>query len=453
MMQSLQEQYQKLMAEQRDPKRSAWGNNTAAANGATLASDVLNMIIFEALKSRASDIHIEPFQEWLRIRFRVDGNLYEVLRIPHAHNVTIVPRIKVSANMPTDAMSGRKSMDGRFSITIGSTEFDFRVATFPTLMGDKIAIRILNKDQGLVDLAKIGMSPQDLGNLEKILQRKNGLLIVSGPTGSGKTTTLYSILNRIHTTSVNIVTLEDPIEYQIYGINQCDINKKGDETFASGLKSILRQDPDVILIGEVRDAATADIAIRASITGHLVLTSLHANSAVGTVIRLVNMGLERYMVSYAVIGAVAQRLVPRLCKHCCVPYTIEANVLQAICDQCGLDIQLFSIKSSNSLNKGLDYSDDIETHENISGSMTLYKKVGCEQCNGTGYLGRVGIFEVVFFSDDLRDAIVRNASVPELEAIARRKGFRSLAIDAIEKAKQGLVTVEDIYSILLEKGS
>ncbi len=448
-MLSLQEQYQKLISGQNNPKRAAWGNAAVVA-GPSLASDVLNTILSEAIKARTSDIHFEPCEDGLRVRFRVDGNLYEVLRIPNSHNVTIMARIKVLANMPTDAMSSRKAMDGRLSITVGKNEYDFRLATFPTLLGEKMAIRILSKDQGLVNLKKIGMSPEDLARLEKIILRKNGLLIVSGPTGSGKTTTLYSILNRIHTPQVNIVTLEDPVEYQIDGINQCDINKKGDETFASGLKAILRQDPNVILIGEVRDSETADIAIRASITGHLVLTSLHANSAIGTVIRLINMGLERYMVAYAVIGAVAQRLVPKLCEKCRVPYVIEFKVLQALCEECGLDSNSF-LPAKPAVEKAVEYIDD--SNEAVPQEITLYKKMGCEHCNGTGYMGRVGVFEVVFFSDELRDAIIRNTPVAGLEAIARQKGCRSLAVDAIEKARLGLVMVEDIYPILLEKGS
>lgn len=451
-MKVIKEKYAQLIAAQNDPKRSSWGG-VNSVTGAGLTSDAVNLILAEAISARTSDIHIEPFQDMMRIRFRVDGILYEVLNVPHAHNVNIVARIKVLCNLPTDAIASRKPMDGRFSAKIGKDEFDFRVATFPTLLGEKIAIRVLSKKHGQVNLNGIGMNPEDLSKLERIIGCDNGLLIVCGPTGSGKTTTLYSVLNYLHSPRLNIVTLEDPVEYQIYGINQCDIRKKGDESFASGLKAVLRQDPDVILIGEVRDLETAEIAIRASITGHLVMTSIHANSALGTVVRLVNMGLERYMVSYAVIGAVAQRLVPQLCEKCRSPYSIETSTLRALCEQFDLDLNLFLPAAQTAVREGKMREIGQAYAEAIAASTaTFYKKNGCEHCNGTGYAGRVGIFEVVMFSEELRDAIVRGVSLTDLEDIARKKGNRSLAMDAIEKAKLGLVTIDDIYPILLEKG-
>jgi type IV pilus assembly protein PilB len=238
------------------------------------------------------------------------------------------------------------------------------------------------------------------------------------------------------------------VEYQIDGINQCDIKQKGDENFATGLKAILRQDPNVVLIGEIRDTETAEIALRASLTGHLVLTSLHANNAIGTVVRLINMGLERYMVSYAVIGAVAQRLVPKLCEKCRTPYKATPEDINHICDQCGISPALFQRNKPASGEGGVQYLGEGEEPQE---ELTLYKRAGCDLCSGTGYFGRMGIFEVIFFTDELRDAIVRNASIAELEAIAEKKGFKNLASDAIDKLKNGFVTVEDIFPILLER--
>lgn len=453
-MKALQETYYKLLNSQNpDAKGSLW-KTAPPAEAKNLTSRITDLILSEAMNSRASDIHFEPMQTLLRIRFRVDGKLYDVLEIQNNSNLTIISRIKVLANLPTDAMSGQKPMDGRFSFKNEKQEFDCRVSTFPTLLGEKIVIRILNKDSSLINLKKVGFHPSDLIKIEQCIQRKNGLFIVSGPTGSGKTTTLYAILNQLHTPHVNIVTLEDPVEYQIDGINQCDIQKRGDRDFAAGLKGILRQDPDVILIGEIRDSETAEIAIRASITGHFVITSLHANSAIGTAIRLINMGLERYMVSYAVIGAIAQRLVRRLCPQCRIPYPIKTEALNRIYQRYGV-----SPESVNEIDQqSTQTPGELQLQRvkptittNSSSETILYKGGGCEHCRGTGYIGRLGVFEVVNFSDKLREAIINNASPIELENIAKEKGYRSLVLDALQKVKAGIITFDDIYPILLER--
>jgi len=438
-MDSLREGYAKLMAGgPKAAKPSLWKSSTPTEGTSHLTSMAADLILSEAIQARASDIHIEPMKVGLRVRFRIDGKLYDVLEIPNPSEVTITARVKVLSNLPTDAMSSKKSMDGRFSFKNGSREFDFRVSTFPTILGEKIAIRILNKDTSVTDLKKVGFAPDDLARLERCIQRKSGLILVSGPTGSGKTSTLYAILNRLHTPDVNIVTLEDPVEYQIEGINQVDIRKSGGESFVSGLKAILRQDPNVILIGEIRDSETADIAIRASITGHLVLSSIHANSAIGTVIRLINMGLERFMTCYATIGAVAQRLVPRLCTTCRVPYNVDPDAFKKILQQVGLTTADTQLQP---------------TAGEAQKSLVFYKTAGCSLCNNTGYLGRVGIFEVVAFNETLRNAIMRNASTTELKSIAAQMGCRSLAMDAIDKMKAGLITFEDVFPILLENNN
>ncbi len=446
-MLSLKTRYAELLS--RGAKKSAWGS-PAPSSGANLTSEIVNLILAEAVTARASDIHLEPRHGQLMVRFRIDGKLYEVLEILESSEINVLPRLKILANLPTDSVSSRKALDGRFSMEIAGKKFDFRIATFPTLLGDSIAIRILNKDAGMVNLTKIGLNAADQARLERTIQRQSGLVVVSGPTGGGKTTTLYSLLGRLHTSSVNIVTLEDPVEYQIDGINQCDIKNKGNEEFISGLKAVLRQDPDIILIGEIRDHESAEIAIRASITGHLVLTSVHANSALGTVLRLIDMGLERHMVSYALIGALSQRLVRRICDGCRTPYKIDANTLARLCQQYGMDPKLFVQAIQKNADGGLHY---LGNADSLPAEFMLYKGLGCDQCGGTGYKGRIGVFEVVQFTEELRDAIINKATLAEMENIASRNGFQSMAMDAIQKVKSGLVNIDDIYPILLEKSS
>ena len=431
-------------------KKGVWGTGSAKPTGTVLTSEVVDLILAEAVVGRASDIHIEPRPSGFKIRLRVDGKLYESLDIANAPELNIVPRLKILAGLPTDAGSSRKAWDGRFSMKIGEGSYDFRIATFPTLLGEKVAIRILNKDSGLMNLKRIGLNPQDLLHLERIIQRKSGLFVVSGPTSAGKTTTLYSMLRFLPAQVLNIVTLEDPVEYQIDGINQCDVKTKTDGDFASGLKAVLRQDPDVILIGEIRDAESAEIAVQASITGHLVLTSLHANSAAGIFMRLVNMGIEKHLVAFALTGAMAQRLVPRVCESCRVPHKIDAQGLNRICISCGIDPKLF-VSAQNS-GEG-EVHDLTAENEKLPAETVFYKGKGCERCAGTGYRGRIGIFEIIQFTEELREAILHDANSAEIENIAMAGGYRSLAVDAIQKAKAGLVTLDDIYPILLEKSS
>ncbi len=444
-MESLQEKYNKLIST--TAKKVPWGKASKEQND-SFNSDIVDLILTEAVASRASDIHIEPQQKFIRIRYRIDGKLYNMLEVVETPEIHLIPRIKIMTDIPTDTVSSRKAWDGRFSMTILNQQYDFRVATFPTVMGDKISIRILNKSSELIDLKKIGLRPEASSTLDQIIQRKNGLLIVSGPTGEGKTTTLYSILRRLNTSTVNIVTLENPVEYQIDGFNQCDINKKVSEDFTSALKATLRQDPDIILVGEIRDLESAEIALRASITGHLVMTSIHANSAIGTVARLINMGLERHMIAYALIGAVSQHLVPRICDGCRVPYKFDPVMFKKICEQCGIDPKLF-INKSPRINAGsIQYNTE---NENPPEDVIFYKGTGCEACKGTGFYGRIGIFEIVQFTEDLREAIVNNATIPEIEKLAEMKGFQSMAVDALLKVRSGTVFFEDIFHILLEK--
>ncbi len=454
-MLSIKTQYAQLLSTFTENKKTVWGSTSASPAAATLTSEIVTFLLKQAIINRASDIHLEPRPDKVVVRYRIDGKLHEVLEVETNSNINLLPRIKLLAGIPTDQASSKKSWDGRFASEINGTKFDFRVATFPTILGDKIALRIISKDHDAVDLKKIGLSTADTVRLERLIQRKSGLIVISGPTGGGKTTTLYSILRRLYNPSVNIVTLEDPVEYQIDGINQCDLKNrgKGDEDFISGLKSILRQDPDIILIGEIRDSESAEIAVRASITGHLVFTSLHANSAIGTLVRLVNMGLENHVVSYALIGSLAQRLVRKICDGCKVPYKVDPPAIIRLCAQCGINPKLFfpaPQKPTGQQSGSLLYT---ATDEKPSESITLYKGTGCDHCSGTGYRGRVGVFELVVVNEELREAIMNKAPVATLEQIAVKEGYHSMVIDAINKAKAGQVSLDDIYPILLEKSA
>lgn len=451
-MSELQTRIDELIVQSAD-KKSRWGQSadkTADKNPVT--SRVVDLILEQAIIERASDIHIEPDMEGLRVRYRIDGQLYEVLRLKES-DIAILPRIKIMAGLATDTMAKRKSQDGRFHLNIGANAYDFRLSTFPTVNGEKMAIRILSEGAGRLKLENVGLDNQDLAKLLRLMCHKHGILLVTGPTGSGKTSTLYALLNKVNSAQVNIVTLEDPVENQVAGLNQCDIKTKSDFSFAEGLKAILRQDPNIILVGEMRDQETAEIAIRASMTGHLVISSLHANSAIGTVTRLLNMGLDSYMVSYALIGAVAQRLVRTICEQCRTPYTLNAEQIKQLRILFGITPDMLTSKKPEtpSTETGMMYLSAVDEKEADVPSIVLYKGKGCEYCRGTGYRGRIGIFEVVVFNDEIREAIVRRASTTEITAIAVRNGTRRLAVDALEKVKKGITTFEEVGPILLEK--
>ena len=453
-MSDIQTRFDALINENSD-KKNRWGMSSdgKASDKNPLTSQAVNLIIEQAIVDRASDIHIEPSAEGLRVRYRIDGQLYEVLRVDDP-DIAILPRIKVMAGLATDTMAKRKSQDGRFHMDIGASGFDFRLSTFPTVNGEKMAIRILSEGVGRLKLENTGMDNQDLTRVMRLMHHKHGIILVTGPTGSGKTSTLYALLNKVNSPKMNIVTLEDPVEYQVPGLNQCDIKSKSDFNFAEGLKAILRQDPNIILVGEMRDQETAEIAIRASMTGHLVISSLHANSAIGTVTRLLNMGLDPYMVSYALIGAVAQRLVRTICEQCRTSYSLTQDQLNQLRVLFGITPEmLMAAKPPEKVNSeaGMMYLSSSQNKATDATSVVFYKGKGCEHCRGTGYRGRIGIFEIVVFDDDIRDAIVRGASTTEITAIAVRRGTKRLAVDALEKVKKGLTTFDEVGPILLEK--
>lgn len=450
-MSELQNRFDSLIAQSGD-KKTRWGipASDKSADKNPITSQVVDLILEQAIVERASDIHIEPDTGGLRVRYRIDGELYEMLNLKDP-DIAVLQRIKIMSQLPTDTMARRKSQDGRFNQKIGAENYDFRISTFPTVQGEKMAIRILSESVGQMKLENMGLDNYDLGRLTRLMQYKHGLLLVTGPTGSGKTSTLYALLNKVNSPKINIITLEDPVEYQIAGLNQCDIKTKSDFNFAEGLKAILRQDPNIILVGEMRDQETAEIAMRASMTGHLVISTLHANSAIGTVNRLINMGLDPYMVSYSLIGAVAQRLVRMICDQCRTAYTLNPEQISRLKQIYGIDPQMLSLNPAKPRNEGdvtyLDYAQDSAPDLKI----VVYKGQGCQYCRGTGYRGRTGIFEIVVFNDEIREAIVRGASSTELAQLVIKHGTRTLAFDAVEKVKKGVTTLEEVSAILLER--
>ncbi len=374
---------------------------------------LINAILTEAVKSNASDIHIETFERDLVVRFRVDGVLREVVKPKRALAPLLVSRIKVMARL--DIAEKRVPQDGRISLRVGGKEVDIRVSTMPSANGERIVLRLLDKQAGRLQLEKLGMASRDFKLIKKLIHKPHGIILVTGPTGSGKTTSLYAGLSDINDRSRNILTVEDPIEYNLPGIGQTQVNTKVDMTFARGLRAILRQDPDVVMIGEIRDLETAEIAVQASLTGHLVLSTLHTNSAVGAVTRLIDMGVEPFLISSSLIGVIAQRLVRVLCPHCKEPYTPD----QEVCEYLDVD---------------------------PSNPPTIYHADGCKECNQTGYRGRLGIYEVIDVDDAFRHLIHKQAGEMELEADARKRG-PSINADGIKKILDGLTSVEEVVRV------
>ena len=378
---------------------------------------LINAILTEAVKSEASDVHIETFEKQLVVRFRVDGVLREVVKPKRALAPLLVSRIKVMAKL--DIAEKRVPQDGRISLRVGGREVDIRVSTMPSANGERIVLRLLDKNAGRLMLKYLGTSERDLDAIKSILSRPHGIMLVTGPTGSGKTTTLYAGLSHINDRSRNILTVEDPIEYNLPGIGQTQVNTKVEMTFARGLRAILRQDPDVVMIGEIRDVETADIAVQASLTGHLVLSTLHTNSAVGSITRLMDMGVEPFLISSSLVGIIAQRLVRVLCRDCREPYSPDASTCEY-------------------LNIPLTVSEDEKP--------TIYRAKGCSECNHQGYKGRLGIYEVVEVNEQLRELIHSKAGEQELEQQARKAG-PSINDDGIQKVLAGVTTIEEVIRV------
>ena len=393
--------------------------------GVELADDapvirMVNSLLKQAVQGGASDIHIEPLEHDVRVRFRIDGELWEVLALPKKSFPATVSRIKIMGNL--DISEKRIPQDGRTRLIIDGREIDFRISTLPSIHGEKIVLRILDRTNAIMSLKKLGFSPDNENKIQSLIKRPHGMVIVTGPTGSGKTTTLYSVLTELNDPNRNIITLEDPVEYSLPGITQVQINTKAGLTFPAGLRSILRQDPDVIMVGEMRDGETAGLGVRAALTGHLFFSTLHTNSAAGTVARMVNMGIENYLLSSSLAGVVSQRLIRRLCKNCCQPYELDEETA----------VQL----------NMTDYT-----------GKQFFAPVGCNMCRQSGYSGRLALHEVMMIGPEMRKAITNNIqSEDELEEIAISEGMITMSRDGIYKAYEGLTSLQEVMKGVLLGG-
>ena len=377
---------------------------------------LVNHIISQSIKARASDIHFEPYQNSFTVRYRVDGILYDLLTPPKWIQPALISRIKVMAKM--NIAEKRLPQDGRFEVKIGDQDIDVRVSTIPTAFGERLVLRLLNKSGSLLELQDLGLSPGRLQLLQRLVTSPNGIMLNTGPTGSGKTTTLYAILSSINGPNINIITIEDPIEYQIKGISQIQVNPKIELTFARGLRSIVRQDPDVILVGEIRDRETAEIAVQSALTGHLVFSTLHTNDSASAITRLVDMEVEPFLISSSILAVVAQRLVRVLCTDCRRAYIPNPLYLKSI---------------------GIS-PDQFKDHR-------VYKAAGCENCFNTGYRGRAGIFEIMVLTERLKSLILKTFDSNRIKNEAVQQKMRTLRQDGMQKVLQGVTTIEEVLRV------
>ena len=376
---------------------------------------LVNLLITQAVKDRASDIHIEPDENVLRIRYRIDGVLHEVKTSPKHLQSAVISRVKILAKM--DIAERRKPQDGKISLRMEGKDLDLRVSTFPTVHGENLVLRILDKSTVILGLEELGFAKNMLKIYEDLIKKPFGIILVTGPTGSGKTTTLYASLSTINSMEKNIITIEDPVEYQIPLIRQTQVDPKKDLTFSTGLRTILRQDPDIIMVGEIRDKETAEIAVQASLTGHLVFSTLHTNDATSAVTRLVDMGVEPFLISSSIIGVVAQRLVRVICPRCKESFSPSQELIQ-----------------------------DLKLKEKF----TFYRGKGCKDCNSTGYLGRIGIFELFVLSEETRKLVISKSSAEEIRKVAIKEGMITLYQDGLEKLKKGATTPEELLRVVEE---
>ena len=404
--------------EQGDNNKEAEKENNARREEIENAPIVvlINNIIEQAVRQRASDIHIEPMEKTVRVRYRIDGNLKEIMKYDNALLGAITTRLKIMSGM--DISEKRKPQDGRITTTVDRREYDIRVSNLPTVYGEKVVMRIASKEGFNVDISKLGLTERDRKVFQDILRNPHGIILVTGPTGSGKSTTLYTALSELNTEDVNIITVEDPVEANIDGINQVQVNTKANLTFASALRSILRQDPDLIMIGEIRDSETAEIAVRASITGHLVVSTLHTNSTASSVARLEDMGVESYLIADSMVGIIAQRLVRRLCE-CKKPK--EATVEEK---------QLLGVDTDK--------------------SCTIYEPCGCKLCNNTGYYGRMGIYEIMKISPAIKRLISKNADAEDIKNQAVKEGMNTLKMAAANGVKEGITSIAEMIKATYE---
>jgi len=378
---------------------------------------LVNLVITQAVKDKASDIHVEPDEDIMRIRYRIDGILHEVNTIPKDLQSAVISRIKILAKM--DIAEQRKAQDGRIRLKKEDRDIDIRVSSFPTIHGENIVMRLLDKATALIGLVELGLSKENLKHFDKLIRRPNGIILVSGPTGSGKTTTLYAALSTINSMEKNIITIEDPVEYELPLIRQTQVNPKAGLTFATGLRNILRQDPDVVMVGEIRDKETAEISIQASLTGHLVFSTLHTNDAPSALTRLVDINVEPFLISSSIIGILAQRLVRAICPKCKEKHTPATEVL-----------------------KDLGLKEKIE----------FYRGKGCSKCKETGFAGRIAIFELLVLDEDIKKMVVVKISTDEIRKKAVSKGMRTLFADGISKVKDGTTTIEEVLRVTKIEG-
>lgn len=388
--------------------------------------EIVKKILEHAIRLRASDIHIEPHEEITRIRYRIDGILEEKLTLDKKYHASLVSRIKILGGMKIDER--RLPQDGRFNFESDDGEVDLRISSLPTVFGEKIVMRLLKKSGKVPTLPELGLRGRALKNLEQAVNIPHGIILITGPTGSGKTTTLYSMLIKINTPKVNVVTLEDPVEYQMKGINQVQVNPQAGLTFASGLRSFLRQDPNIIMVGEIRDEETASLAVQASLTGHLVFSTIHTNSAAGALPRLLDMKVEPFLLSSSMTAVVAQRVLRKICDECRVAYTPEQTVVEDMKAVLG---ELYAAAEAQKQDQ----------------AGVLYKGKGCAKCGSTGYLGRVGIFEVLTISEKIARLIMERADAGMVEKQARLEGMITLKQDGYLKALEGVTTIEEVVRV------
>jgi type IV pilus assembly protein PilB len=377
---------------------------------------LVNLMLVQAIKDRASDIHIEPFEKQLRLRYRVDGVLYDSTAPPKGLQPAIASRIKIMANL--DIAERRLPQDGRFRIKLAGREVDLRVSILPTIHGEKIVMRVLDKGNLNMNLESLGLAPDELQKFKNAIDAPHGMILMTGPTGSGKTSTLYAVLTQLNTSDVNIVTVEDPVEYQMLGVNQVQVKPEVGLTFAGGLRSILRQDPDIVMVGEIRDSETADIAVKAALTGHLVLSTLHTNDSPGAIARMVDMGIEPFLVSSSVLMVCAQRLLRKTCPHCKEAFKVPADVITRL-----------------------------SLSQEEAAANTYYRGRGCSRCKDTGFLGRMAILEVLAITNALREQILHDTSAKSLKDLALKEGLKTLRMSGLEKAKAGLTSLDEVLRV------
>jgi type IV pilus assembly protein PilB len=382
-----------------------------------------NLIISQAIAEKASDIHMEPGKDGMRVRFRVDGVMLEAMRLPRKVVAPLTSRMKIMSDM--DIAEKRAPQDNRIGAIVNGREYDFRVSSLPVVYGEKIVLRVLDKAGITVGLSKLGFLEGNLRQVEQLCSRTYGIVLVTGPTGSGKSTTLYSILNKLNRGQTNIITIEDPVEYELAGINQCGVNNRAGMTFSAGLRAMLRQDPDVIMVGEMRDKETATIAMEAALTGHLVLTTLHTNDAPSATSRLIDMDVEPFLISSSLIGVLAQRLVRIICNNCKETYRTPRETL---------------------LRLGLPLPEGAA--QDMESELTLFKGAGCEKCKNTGYRGRTGVHELMVMTDDIRDKVLERCPSHIIRNLAVQNGMKTLQMDAVAKILMGITSVDEVLRVI-----